>query len=193
MTVTFHVLWMLSALGAIAFGATAARSWRRVAAFAAGAVSGAGGVAVGGLPDAPVAGAAAAGAVVLYLLRPRWAPLAIATGGALGGLLPELLWLQGVPRYAAWPAAAIVVTLPVWLGRSRPGFAPPVLQDDALLGVLAIGIVLAVLPGIMDGWQSALALNISATGSGGSLSPWLVAVVLGALLLGALHSVWSRR
>ena len=193
MTVTFHVLWMLCALGAIAFAATAARAWRHVAVFAAGFVAGAAWAALRGLPDAPLVGAAAAAAVVLYLRRPRWALLAVATGGALGGLLPELLWLQGVPHYAAWPAAAVVVALPVWLARSRPWFAPPVLQDDALLGVLGMGLVLAVLPGVLDGWQSALALNISPAEAGGQLSPWLVAVVSGALLMGAVHSVWSRR
>jgi hypothetical protein len=192
-TVTYHVLWMLCALGAIAFGATAARSWGRVAAFAAGFAAAGAGVAIRGLPDAAVVGAVAAAAVVLYLCRPRYALVAVAAGGALGGVWPELLWMQGLPRPVAWPAAALVVALPVWLARSRPGFAPPVLQDDALLGVLAMGVGLAVLPGVLDGWQAALALNIGAAGGGGSLPPWLVAAVMFALLMGALHSVWSRR
>jgi hypothetical protein len=192
-TVTYHVLWMLCALGAIAFGAMAGRSWGRVAAFGAGFAAAAAGVAMRGLPDAPVVGAVAAVAVVLYLSRPRYALVAVAAGGALGGIWPELLWMQGLPRVVAWPAAALVVALPVWLARSRPGFAPPVLQDDALLGVLAMGAVLAVLPGVIDGWQAALALNIGAAEGGGSLPPWLVAAVMVALVMGAVHSVWSRR
>jgi hypothetical protein len=192
-TVTYHLLWMLCALGAIAFGATAARSWGRVAAFGAGFATAAAGVALRGLPDAPVIGAVAAAAAVLYLFRPRYALVAVAAGGALGGVWPELLWMQGLPRGVAWPVAALVVALPVWLARSRPAFAPPVLQDDALLGVLAMGVVLAVLPGVLDGWQSALALNVSAAEGGSSLPPWLLAAVTGALLMGAFHSVWSRR
>ena len=194
MTVTYHVMWMLCALGAITFGAAAARSRGRMAAFWGGfAMAAAWGV-WRGLPDAPVVGALAAVAVAAYLFLPRYGWIAAAGGGLLGAVWPELLWLQGISRVVAWPVVLLAIALAAWLARTRPQFAPKVLEDDALLVVMATGLVLAVLPGVLDGWQAALALNMSGPVAGAdSLPRWLVAVVAGALLVGGMHSVWSRR
>jgi hypothetical protein len=187
-------MWMLCALSAIAFAAIAAHAPARLAAFVAGFVIAAAAVAAWGLPDAPVAGVAAVAAVAVYLWRPRHAPAAVACGGALGGLWPELLRMQGVPSLAGVAAAASILALTVWLSQARPAFAPPVLQDDALLGVLALGLVLAVLPGILEGWQSAVTLNVGGANSDrAGLPAWLVFMVVGSLAMGAAHSVWSRR
>jgi hypothetical protein len=194
-TATYHVMWMLCALGAVSFAAAAAGSAARSAALAAGFAAAAAAVTVIGTPDAPVVGIVAAGAAAASLFRPGFVVYGAAAGGALAGLLPELLWLQGVPRWAAWATAVLVVGAPVWLARRRHSFAPQVIQDDALLVVMGLGVVLAVLPGVLDGWQAALALNMSgaAVGAAEPLPSWLVAAVMASLLVGAAHTVWSRR
>lgn len=193
MTVTYHVMWMSCALGAIAFAAVAAQSARGLTALLAGFALAAAGVSARGMPDAPIVGAVTAAAVVVTLFRPRYRLVGVAIGGMLGGLWPQLLSMQGLPSVIAWPVVVMTLATTAWLARWRPVFAPAVLLDDALLLVLALGAVLAVLPGVLEGWQSALTLNISPASGDASLPAWLVVAVGLSLLLGAAHSVWSRR
>ena len=48
----------------------------------------------------------------------------------------------------------------VWLARTRPVFSPETLREEALLIVCTLGLAVAVLPSVLDGWQAAANLNV---------------------------------
>jgi hypothetical protein len=193
-TVTFHALWMLCALGAAVFAA-AARTTRERAAVTAGFLIGWAAVSPSRLPDAALIGGLAAAAALVYLFRPRYILLTLAFGGALGGMLGALLQVQGVPAWLAPLAAAVPIAASMYLASTRPAFAPEVLREEGLLAITAVGLGVAVLPGVLDGWHAAA--NLSAAGSErpivASVPMWTLAVLLITSCLGALYSSWSRR
>jgi hypothetical protein len=193
LTATFVTMWMVCCLGAVTFASIAASSGRRwlfaLSAAAAGAASW-----WWGPLDAPVAGALAAAAAAIYLFQQRYASVAIIAGGALGGMWPWLLRYDTVTTTASVAVSLGALVASAWLSRTRPSFAPSMLQEDALLILLAGGLTLGVLPGVLDGWQSAVTLTaIAAPASDTDVPVWLVAAVAGSLALGGVHSVWSRR
>lgn len=193
-TATFLVLWMVCAFGAITFASLASSSSGRLGVFVTSALAVAAAVWFWGPMDAPLAGVAAASAAAVQLFRPRWTWPPLVAGGSLAGLWPWLLDLGPAVTAASAAFAVAGVGASVWLSRRRGSFAPAMLQEDALLLLLAGGLSLAVLPGILDGWQSAVTLNAAAAPVGGAELPtWLVAAVVGTLALGGVHSVWSRR
>ena len=83
----------------------------------------------------------------------------------------------------------------MWLTRSRPAFAPDVLRDEALLAVCLLGLVVAVVPGVIDGWQAAANLTVEPATPGPTtpIPVWTLTLVGMAMALGAVHSLWSRR
>ena len=194
MTVTFHALWMLCALSAATFAAAAAprRRWQIALAIGFLAV-----VALSGpehLPDPEVAGLFAAAGAIVYLFRPRYAWLAFLLGGALAGMLIQVVSAIGLPSLWIAPAVAAGMAGTVWLARTRPAFAPETLREEALLLVCTLGLAVAVLPSVLDGWQAAANLNIRVENVATQAIPaWTLTVVAMSTLLGAAYALWSRR
>lgn len=194
LTATFVVMWMVCCLGAVTFASVAASSRRRTVVFVLSLAATAVASWWWGPLDAPVVGLLAAMAAALYLFRATYVPVALAGGGALAGMWPWIVQFDLVMTASAGAVALIAVAASWWLSRSRPAFAPSILQEDALLILMAGGIALGVLPGILDGWQSAVTLNASAAPAAEATVPsWIAAAIVGSLALGVVHSVWSRR
>jgi hypothetical protein len=89
------------------------------------------------------------------------------------------------------PAALLVVA--AGFGMSRPKFAPAAIRDDGLILIAAMGLLLAVAPGLAEGWRSAVTLNVGERGASSQAVPVWVLVMGGASLgLGGAYSVWRR-
>ena len=184
---------MVCALGAAVLAAQASRRARDLVALAAGfasaVVSGAGAAA-----DAAMIGAVAAAAAAIVLFRPRFAILGAFAGGALAGTLSGLFELQGLPVVVSPIAAASLLVIPAWLARTRPGFAPDLLLDEGLLALGVLGLGVAILPGVLDGWHAAANLAAGASRDAATMVPaWTLALLLSSTSLGALYALWSRR
>ena len=195
MTISFHALWMLCACGVVVHATTAARRVRDLAAFAAGFVVATIVASPQRLPDPAWVGVISAGAAVVILFRPRYAMASAAWGGALGGMLTAMTEVQGLHPIAAVAAVTVLAATPAWLTRTRAAFAPEVLREEALLGLCLFGLVVAIMPGVIDGWQAAATLTIepATTGPTIPLPTWTLALVGTAMALGAVYSLWSRR
>ena len=195
MTLSFYALWMLCALGAVVFAVAAARHRREQAFVAVGFGAGALFAAPERLPDPAVVGTLTAAAAAVYLFRPRYALLAAGFGGALGGMWTALLEVQGLPLAVALIAGAVALVVPAHLARHRAAFAPELLRDDSLLAIAVLGIAVATLPAILDGWQAAG--NLSATSdrpaAATAVPLWTLTLILMSASLGGLYSFWSRR
>jgi hypothetical protein len=194
-TLSFHALWMLCAFGIVVHAAAAARRSRDLAALVAGFVVAAIVASPQRLPDAAWVGVVSAGAAVVMLFRPRYAIASAAWGGALGGMLTAMTEVQGLHPIASGAAVAVLAATPAWLARTRPSFAPEVLREEALLGLCLFGLVVAIMPGVIDGWQAAANLTIEPAAPGPTIPvpTWTLALVATATALGAVYSLWSRR
>ena len=193
MTLFFHLVWMLCGLGTVVFAAAAARDGRRSLGLGAGFVAGVV-LARSGPPDPSLAGGLALAAVAILLFKPHYGIAATALGGTLAGLWSALLQGQGLPFIAAPLVVAALIAVSVWLGRSRPVFAPDRLVDEGLLAVGALAIVAVTLPSILDGWQTAVALAATSTRPATvDLPLWTAALILTCTSLGGLYAAWSRR
>jgi hypothetical protein len=194
-TISFHALWMLCALGTVVHSAAASRRVRDVMALAVGFVIATVVTSPQRLPDPIWVGVVSAGAAMVVLFRPRFAVVAAAWGGALGGMLTAMTEVQGLhPAASAGPVVVLMATT-VWLARLRPAFAPDALRDEALLAACLLGLVVAVVPGVIDGWQAAANLTIEPATPGPStpIPTWTLALVGTATALGAVYTLWSRR
>jgi hypothetical protein len=194
-TVTVHALWMLCALGGVVFATAAARNWRQIAAFAFGVIAVACLVDPARVPDADAVGVVSALAAAGYLVWPRYAFAWALIGGSIGGLTAALAESTGMPPWLAIPAVCLAIGASLWLARSRPSFAPDVVRDDALLGIVVFGLAVAVLPGVVDGWHAAANLTVASNTPGGPapIPMWTLTLLATALGLGGLYSLWSRR
>jgi hypothetical protein len=194
-TLTFHALWMLCALGSVVLAAAAAGAGvPAVVAMVVGFLAGVRFVGAVALPDPAVAGAVTVCAAAIFLFRPRYAVVAAALGGVLGGMWTGLLEVQGLPSPAAIGVSAVVLGVSRHLTRRRPSFAPEQLRDEGLLAIGLLGLVVATLPGVLDGWQAAR--NFAATSdrvSQAIVPAWTIALLLSSTTLGAAYSLWSRR
>lgn len=192
MTVTLHALWMLCALGATTFAAVAAPRRRWVVALAIGFLSVV--VLPGTQPDPEVAGLCAALGAIVYLFRPRYAWFGFVLGGALAGMLSQVLGLFGGPVLITAPLVAVGLGATVWLARTCPHFSPEAIREEALLIVCTLGLGVAVLPSVLDGWQAAANLNTGIENAAQQAIPaWVLSVVATSTLLGAAYALWSRR
>jgi hypothetical protein len=193
-TVTFHALWLLAALGAVTFSAAAASRPRCLLALGLGF---AGSLALGGferVPDAELAGLVAAAGGLVFLFLPKYGWLASALGGALAATGTRLMLLLGIPSWLAAAAVVLLMAATVRLTRRRPAFAPDLLREEALLGVCLLGLLVAVIPSVLDGWQAAANLNVAPEAAvPGALPVWALSVIAASTLLGAVHAIWSRR
>jgi hypothetical protein len=186
---------MLCAFGVAVHAAVAARRVRDLAALAVGFIIAALLASPQRLPDPAWTGVVSAGAAVVILFRPRYATASAAWGGVLGGMLTAMTEVQGLHPIAAIAAVASLVGIAAWLVRARPDFAPEVVRDDALLGLCVLGLVVAILPGVIDGWQAAANLTIEPATPGPTtpVPAWTLTLVVTATALGAVYSLWSRR
>ena len=193
MTLFFHLVWMLCALGAVVFAAASARDRRRAVGFGGGLIAGFV-MARPGPPDPALVGSLAVGAVAIFLFRPRYADLAAMLGGSVAGLFTAVLQAQGFP-FLSTPFVVVTLSgVSAWLARSRPTFAPERLVDEGLLAIGALGIIALTLPSILDGWQTAVALAATSSRQASVTLPlWTVAFIVGCLSVGGVYSAWSRR
>jgi hypothetical protein len=196
-TLTFHALWMLCALGAAAFAAAPGRvpAWKGLSTLAVSFALTAGWLGQGRLPDHAVIGMVAAVASGAVLTRPGRVVVPIAGGGVLAASWGALLAAQGVPMYLALAGALVVPMASLHFAFHRPGFVTPVMRDDALMGMLIGGLFVAMLPGVLDGWRAAG--NLSVPGDGlapaAMIPAWTLAMGAAALGSGAVYALWSRR
>jgi hypothetical protein len=185
---------MLCALSASTFAAAAAPRRRWLMALAAGFLTFAVFAGPQHVPDPEVAGLFASAGAVLYLFRPRHAWVAVGLGGALAAMLTQVLGVVGVPFLAAMPIVALLMAGVVWLARTRPAFSPESLREEALLIVCSLGLLVAVLPSVLDGWQAAANLNVPVDNVATQAIPvWALSVIATSTLLGAAFTLWSRR
>ena len=128
MTLFFHLVWMLCALGAVVFAAASARDRRRAVGFGGGLIAGFV-MARPGPPDPALVGSLAVGAVAIFLFRPRYADLAAMLGGSVAGLFTAVLQAQGFP-FLSTPFVVVTLSgVSAWLARSRSTFAPECLPE----------------------------------------------------------------
>jgi hypothetical protein len=146
------------------------------------------------LPDPVWVGGLAALAAGIRLLRPAWDLAAAACGGALAGVLAVQWQAQGLPAIASViMAAAVPVTSAYLTWRSR-AFAPARLVEEAVLLVLALGLLVATVPAISAGWQTARALNIESTAGAKQMIPaWVLFLSGAAAASGGIVSLWRHR
>jgi hypothetical protein len=205
-TLTFNALWMLCGLAAAIFATFVAfpvetpgdgkENGQRLVVWSALA----GGFALtswwtrSGHPvDAAWVGGMVAVLAAAQLVRPGYPATLTAAAGSLAGLWASLVQAQGLPQPFAVASGAALPLASAFLSLQTPAFAPPLLQEEALVAILALGLVVAVSPTIAQGWQAALALNL--VDRGASLPPVPVSMVsfVGAsTFLGALWSLWRR-
>ncbi|HEX5046279.1 MAG TPA: hypothetical protein VFX89_04090 [Gammaproteobacteria bacterium] len=189
-----QVVGILCALGAACFAALRSADRAGVAALLAGFAAALVTVTPARFPEPEPVGAAAALLAVGTLLRPRWWPVAALAAGAFAGLWVSVLRVQGLTLTPALLLAAALPAAGAALTTRRPEFAPSVLREEALLVVGGLGLLVAVGGPLADGWRSAGVLAGQPLGAAPSTSQgWLVAFVLGCVVLGGLYSLWKRR
>jgi hypothetical protein len=187
---------MLCALGAVVFAAAAAKgSVRQSAALAGGFGFAALFTSGSSLPDASWTGGLAAAGAAVWLFKPALRLASAAIGGVLAGSWTALLEVQALPMAAALLIAAALVIVTMRLSRVRASFAPDVLRDEGMLAIGVLGLGVAVMPGVLDGWQAATNLSGAQdrVAEPIAIPMWTLALILTASSLGGLYSVWSRR
>lgn len=139
--------------------------------------------------------------LVLYALARLRGGIGLRRGLVIGGAL-AIVWLQalratGWPLFAAMPFVFAVTALAAVLGLSKKNFVTAQLQDDVSIVVLAGGLLVALVPDIVAGWNSAQVMQ-GATGDANAASVasvvWVAAgfVVLGAVFAYVRSRRWSR-
>ena len=189
---------MLCALGAAVFAAVPGRvsaPWRALATLAGGFAITAAWLVPARLPDHASIGLITAVVAGVSLTRPGHVVLPLAAAGMLAASWGTLLAAQGLPAYAALPLALLVPLVSMRFSAHRDSFVTPLLRDEALTGALVGGLVVAMLPGILDGWRAAASLSVpgEAPAPAAMIPAWTLAVGAAALGGGAMYSFWSRR
>lgn len=194
MDLSFQALWLLCALGAAAFAAVPAHGKRSITllllSFAGTLLLTRSQSIVGTGWIAPVVTLLG----LLALFRSPSEAWAAVGAGVSAASWSTFLAFQGLPMPASLLVAAGLPALSSYFATRRPAFAPAHVRDEALVGVVALGLVAAVLPDVSAGWRSAVRLNLESGGIGYQVVPAWVLVVTGAsAVLGGLCSVWVRR
>ena len=133
---------------------------------------------------------AAAGA----LARPHWWLLPPLAAGACAAAWSMVLHVQGSP----WPPAVVVpgtvAFAAIVLVNRRRSFVSPEMRDEALLLVGSFAVLLALGPGVIGGWRSAVALTAEPlAGQTGAVGPLLGTLGVACVLLGGAYTMWKRR
>jgi hypothetical protein len=112
----------------------------------------------------------------------------------MAGLSASLLSAYGLPFATSLTAAAMPPAIAVLLAATRPEFVPADLREEALLGLLTLSLLVALAPGLIGGWQSALALNVEEKGRATLAIPvWTFSLGLASMALGGAYAAWRRR
>lgn len=188
----FYALWMVCGFGVVVF-ATAVRGWRSVLLCAAGFGAGAVLARVPGALDPGWVAALAAAVAVIALTWSRHQLLTSMCCGVFAGLWAALFHVQGLPAASAYAVAASVLALAALLAARRPAFAPPVLRDEGLLVVFALGVVVTTAPAIAEGWRAAMNLTVEPGTPGDPVPVWTLALAWLSLASGGAYAMWSRR
>lgn len=125
-----------------------------------------------------------------------WAGLqagAFAAAGVVSALSAAFLKDSGAPVAVAWTMSLLLPGLTVVLRARVVDFAPDRIREEALLFVLASGLLAAAAPEVLAGWESAMALNGSALPSSGEVVPGWVLIGLGLAVVAGAASRWWRR
>jgi hypothetical protein len=189
-------LQILCALAALAFAAEAAvrpRRWLPLAAAAAATLTAS--FLSTRAPDVSALAALLAAGALSAIVWPHQRPTAAAlSAGVATGVGLALMRQEGAPAWVAALLAIVPTALAWWLSQSRPRFAPLAMRDEALVLLLVIGVAVALLPGVLDGWRTAVSLNVSAGDpSRLALPSWALAVSGAAIALGGCYSAWRHR
>jgi hypothetical protein len=192
----FTALLMLCGLGAAIFATTGVTRRETLRLSAIGFVAASIFIRPDALPDPGWAGCIVAATAALRLIRPdiRWPALLCA--GALAGFWSALLQIQGLPLGAAILVAGVIPAVSAFLTHRRPEFAPEVLREEAMAAMVALGLLVAILPEVSAGWQSAIALNRDSMDSSNQnqiIANWVLVLSAASLVLGGLYSLLRRR
>jgi hypothetical protein len=189
----FTALQMLCALGTTILATTVATRWDACAMLAGFAASALFSV-TEQLPDAAWTGAVVALVAAVRIFRPGIRLLAPMCGGALAGVWAAIIQTQGIAPPVGLAVTGTVLVASALCTAKLPGFAPESLREEALLVTVALGIVVAVLPEMSAGWQSALVLNREEqTSSNHVIANWVLVLSAASVALGGLYSLLRRR
>lgn len=144
-------------------------------------------------PSPELVGLIAVGGALLYLVRPRYAWVAAGCGGVLAGVAATLFGTMGAPRAGGLVATGLLVAGVIWLATHRPAFAPEAVREEGLLVVGALGVGVAMLPRVLDGWQAAANLSVGLEPARAVVPAWTVFVLAMSSALGGAYALWSRR
>jgi hypothetical protein len=122
----------------------------------------------------------------------RGALPAAVVGGTAAAAWVFALGDAGLPITLAIAIGMVPALLASYFAGARPGFAPPLVRDEALLLVLALALAASVMPRVVDGWRSAQRLN-AATAAAAPVIPGWVALTIGLLVgTGGVYTLWKR-
>jgi hypothetical protein len=190
----FHGLLLLTVLGAAVFVAVAVRGTVSILAVVAGFLTSSLMTDAQRLPDPVWVGTLAVLIGALQLFRPRYALLTAFAGGVLAGLCGPLAGALGILSPIGSAFGAAEASLVAYFAIRRKEFAPLAMQEEALLGIVGLGTLVALIPGVLSGWQSAVALNIEDKGDANLMVPaWTLTLGATAAACGGLYSLWRHR
>lgn len=116
-------------------------------------------------------------------------------GGAAAGLWSLVLTAQGLPTVLATVFAALLALSALLCAVHRPGFALPRFREEALVIVFILALAVALVPGVLEGWQQALGLAaIDLTASAEEAYGASALLIAGLfIILGCLYASWKHR
>jgi hypothetical protein len=146
------------------------------------------------LPEPAFVGAVGALVSVGVLIWPRYRLPALFVGGGLAWIWGLALAVQGVPLAAAVGVALGVPAVVFPLATYHERFSSRIVVDEALVIVAGLGLLLATVPTITAGWDSAVALRAAPVDAGARPGRgWVLILALAIVLMGAAYSLWKRR
>jgi hypothetical protein len=146
-----------------------------------------------GVPSPAIIGTFVVIVVVLQLARPGFFVLTGLCAGVLSAVWVPVLRLQGLGLALALVMAIGVPAVSMVLAIRRPKFAPLPLFEEALLLVLALGLLVAAGPAVASGWESANVMNLQySVGEFADPANWVFLVGSGAMTLGGCYALWWR-
>jgi len=188
-----QLLVVLCGFGAVVFAAGAGNNWRRWLSLGSGFLVAIAWSRTGRPLDPMWVGGIVAVAAIYQLVRPPRPLLMAASSGLLASVWGVILHEQGVPLAAAITIAVASPISSAWLAGQRSDFAPRALFEEALLMLLCLAVVVAMAPGVYEGWESAVALNVVPESNRRAVPTWVLLVNTAAVALGGLVSLWKRR
>lgn len=134
------------------------------------------------------------GVTAWQLLKPSRSTVTSFCSGVAAAAGAAIQHNLGAPWLLALPLAFAIALGAWWLVQHRSEFCAPNLRTQALMGLTWLGLLIAAMPGVIDGWHSAQALTRTVEASTDqTIPPWIWPCALTALLLGFLRGVWGRR